>query len=255
MMGGDQGTGFGGFSLPDGAWIPPELVMLLPELDANGLKCMVVVLYNSMQVGGGSGSSVYDFVNMAGISRPTAIRCAHELVRRGFLQVEQVGRSKLYSPSVKIQSCVKVFDSSSVKKFDSSQDFDSSVGENMGETGGSVKNFYTKLSKLRESDSLNNLTDSSDSTDSSYLTLLSRMRNCGVFLKTAQGILKQYPEEYVEQHLKFFEYALRAGLATGPGWLVLSIRENWQQPLGYVDPEAKDWRRYGEGAFADLVDN
>jgi hypothetical protein len=119
----------------------------------------------------------------------------------------------------------------------------------------SVKSFYTKLSKLNRktesdidsinsSDSLNLTTDLSKndedvskneasvkSFDSSEM--VKKLRGCGVFLKTAMGLVQNFEEEKIEEKIKYFYYALEKRLASSPGWLVLAIKEDWQAPLGY----------------------
>jgi hypothetical protein len=41
---------FTGFNLPDGAWLPPELIYLLPNISGPELKVLGAVLYTYMQI-------------------------------------------------------------------------------------------------------------------------------------------------------------------------------------------------------------
>lgn len=207
---------FTGFSIPDGAWIPPELVMSLSGLSGNELKMMVVILYNELQVGGGSGSSTQDLVMMTGLSRATVHKLGKQLVETGMVYVQNTANTNIYYPTVR----------------------------------GSVKNLYTSI-KLRKKESLNTLTDSSLSLN---LELLSRLRENGVYLKTAVKILSDYSAEAVEQHLRYYAYALVTRLAVGPGYLVESIKNGWGAPLGYEEKE-DGYKKYSNGEYSGLIDN
>ena len=43
---------FDGFTIPDGAYLPPELIYLLPNISGAKLKVVIVVLYHNLQIGG-----------------------------------------------------------------------------------------------------------------------------------------------------------------------------------------------------------
>ena len=60
---------FPGFSLPDGAWIPPELIYMLARLTEAGLKILLIVIYQNLQIGGGEPVSLTDFEHLTGLSR------------------------------------------------------------------------------------------------------------------------------------------------------------------------------------------
>jgi hypothetical protein len=95
--------------------------------------------------------------------------------------------------------------------------------------------------KLRESDREltinldNSLTDSLNLTaDSEKSKLLAKLRSAGVYLKTAQDLVERFDDTSIELHLDYYRYALGKNLAQGPGWLVLSLKEDWQAPIGFV---------------------
>src|SRR4030066_2046897 len=94
---------FDGFSLPDGAWMPPELMYLLPWIrTASELKCALVAIYHSLQVGGAEPLTLSDFQRMTGIKhRASIIKALQGLTGEDpegipLLEREAVGRSFQY---------------------------------------------------------------------------------------------------------------------------------------------------------------
>ena len=194
-------TRFSGFTLPDGAWLPPELVYLLPHLSEAKLKVLVAIIYHNLQVGGSEPCSLTDLENMTGLARSTVNNATQELLADELVEREKVGRSYTYRPK--------------------------------------VRNSYHKLSQLRESDSKlkTPLSDSLDSPDigTKFVLLIKDLRAAGVYLKTAQAMIAQHDEATIRRHLDYYRYALQKGFAQGPGWLVLSVKESWPAPLGFED--------------------
>lgn len=212
-----------GFTLPDGAWMPPELIYLLPRLSGAELKLLVVILYKQLPVGGGEETSITDLENLTGMARSTVIATLKPMVGV-YIERRKVGRSYAYSPIMRI-----------VRKSDYS--------------GGSVRksdhklNLVNKKESQREGD-INSLSDSLDSgtardRDTSrneslkIVQLIRDLRSAGVYLQTAQQLVSEHGEEKIRLHLDYYEYALIAKFAQGPGWLVLSIKEDWPAPLGF----------------------
>lgn len=212
---------FDGFSLPEGAWLPPELVYLLPSLKGSQVMILVVLLYNQLQIGGEEPTSLTDLQHLTGLSRQTVITSLDPLMGSGMVERIPIGQSFAYRVLVKFLD--------------------------------------HKLSKLklssRESDSKTLLTDSLNLDSPKIVQLVKKLRAAGVFLKTAQAMISQHSPEKIEQHLDYYEYALGRGMAQGPGWLVLSVKEDWGAPLGYhkngrrkYDTETgnDDWRMFQE---------
>jgi hypothetical protein len=269
---------FEGFTISDGAWLPPELIYLLPFLSGSKLKVVLVVIYHKMQVGGEEPVSLTDLQNLTGLTRETVSIAARELVQEdGILYRTQVGRSYSYDLTIRKSDSYEITvrksdsnngrvgksdhpDKEMVGKSDylSTGESDSSTRKNgvgtgesdssMRKNGGRVGKSDHKIVKLRESDrklTSNTNTDSlSDSLDSNarnenFLQLIRQLRAAGVFLKTAQGLLAKYDPDLIRRHLKYYAYALQSELAQGPGWLVLSIKENWPAPPGFEEDKSE----------------
>jgi predicted transcriptional regulator len=219
---------FAGFTIPDGAFIPPELIYLLPNISGAKLKVLIVVLYHNLQIGGGEPLSLTDIENLSGLrSRQTVISAVHELMDDGMLERYPVGNSFCYAPVVQLLDYPGKNERQIVQKLDH---LDKTVQK------------LDHPEQLSESDrelnlNLNTLNNSlSDSEENGLkIRLVQQLRSAGVYLKTAQDIVRKNDQATIEQHLKYYEYALRANLAQGPGWLVASLKEGWGTPLGYQE--------------------
>jgi DNA-binding Lrp family transcriptional regulator len=225
---------FTGFSLPDGAYLPPELIYQLPNISGSKLKAIIAILYHVLQVGGGEPLSLRDVEKYTGLSRQAVIDALRDLLEEGMIERQQVGMSYVYSPVVN-------FLDSGVKKLDRSKKL-------------------TGTEELRESDrELNfNLKDSlSDSLNlsgegSEKIALLQELRAAGVYLKTAQGIVEKHAAEVIREYFGYYRYALKAHLAQGPGWLVEALKEGWGAPLGY-QAEKREYVPYGGAQTEDEI--
>lgn len=207
---------FPGFTIPDGAYLPPELIYLLPNISGSELKILVVIVYHHTQLGGEEPTSLTDIENMTGLKRPTVSSALRSMMDLGYITRRLIGRSYVYEPVIQM---VKKFNHSIVKKF----------------------NHQRHTESLRESDSklikssFNSLSDSLNLTgdDGKKIELIKQLRAMGVYLKTAQDIVSKYPEEKIHEQIDYYKYALDKNMAQGPGWFVMSIKEDWQAPLGY----------------------
>lgn len=218
---------FDGFSLPDGAYLPPELIYLMPNISGSKLKVIITILYHDLQVGGGEPLSLIDIEKCTGLSSRQAIRTLKDLMDEGIVSRVMIGQSFAYF------AAIKSIDKMSIKtrqmSYQESRESDS------------------KLINLSNKDSLSdslNLTTG----DNDKLSMLKKLRACGVYLKTAQAIVSDNTPEEIEQQLEYYRYALEKNLAQGPGWLVLALKEKWPAPLGYqAEPdEALERKRYND---------
>lgn len=205
---------FSGFTLPDGAWLPPELIISLPHISGSELKATIAILYHNTQVGGAEPLSLTDVERYTGLSHQAAITALRELLARGMVEREAVGQSYVYRPVVN-------FLDSRVQKLDS---------ESKKLTGSDLRESDRELNINLIKDSL---TDSLNSADGSLkIRLVQKLRSCGVYLRTAQGLVEAHPER-VEKAISYYRHALGQNLAQGPGWLVEAIKEGWGEPLGW----------------------
>ena len=92
---------FPGFSLPDGAWLPPELMRLLPSLNMAELKVTIAAIYENMQAAGrGAAISLTDFEALTGLSRRSVLRGIHAAVKRGSIRRTQAAGTYIYRLAV-----------------------------------------------------------------------------------------------------------------------------------------------------------
>ncbi|MEA3438865.1 MAG: helix-turn-helix domain-containing protein [Chloroflexota bacterium] len=199
----DKGK-FVGFTLPEGAWLPPELIVMLPGLNQSQLKMLIVIIFRFMQVGGNEATSLTDLEFLTGLSRQSVSTTIKKLLDCCLITRTELGKSYSYEPMVK-------FLDHQVKS--------------------------VKRESIKDIDSLSLSLDS--------LELVEKLRTLGVYVRTAQEIVKSYDEDVIEQQIKYYTHAFKRGLARSPGWLVLSIKKGWGPPLGfYDDSRNKDPQKY-----------
>ena len=201
---------FHGFSLPEGAWLPSELIAVLPVLNKGQLKVLLALIYRQMQVAGSEPTSLSDLMRITGLARSTVSSAIKILMSAGLITRHPIGSSFSYEPLVRISD-------SQVKR---------------------VK--LNKKERKTDSDSLSFSLDSNET--------LNKLRSCGVYVRTAQELVKRHEAHVIDLHVDYFRYAIERGLARSPGWLVMSITENWAPPLGYDrdSRRRRDPSRYGE---------
>jgi len=201
---------FPGFSLPEGAWLPSELIAVLPVLNKGQLKVLLALIYRQMQVAGSEPTSLSDLMRITGLARSTVGSAIKILMSAGLINRYPIGSSFSYEPLVQISD-------SQVKR---------------------VK--LNKKERKTDSDSLSFSLDSNET--------LNKLRSCGVYVRTAQELVKRHEAHVIDLHVDYFRYAIERGLARSPGWLVMSITENWAPPLGYDrdSRRRRDPSRYGE---------
>ena len=198
---------FEGFTFPEGAWLPPELLYLLPDLSGSQLKVTIAVLYHNMQVGGSENLSLTDIQHFTGLTRHSVTQALAFLLNQKILDREQVDRSYTYFPMVRFSD----YHSKRSNHRDQRVSVDSSVPP--------IKTF---------------LTDSLSKDSAEKIELIKKLRSAGIYLKTAQQIVCEYEAGQIDLAFRYFRHALASNLAQGPGWLVSAIRERWDAPLGWV---------------------
>lgn len=242
---------FTGFTLPEGAWLPPEIIYLMPYFQTLGqLKCSIVAIYHYLQVGGSEPLSLTDFERLTGMSRPSVVEALKSLTGEttdGFPQIlerETVGQSYSYYPKIKFPKPGQRAASKDSLLADDPTSKESLLADDLtgkdsllvGQLRESERKLNIKLINKKDSltDSLN-LTDSTEKNLENELSMLKLLRSMGIYLQTAQWIVKEFSEEFINRQIEYYQFALKANFAKGPGWLVTSIKENWPAPLGFQD--------------------
>ena len=274
-----QRISFAGFTLPDGAWLPPELIYLLPYISSLGqLKCSIVAIYHYMQVGGGEPLTTSDFERLTGLARQSVIDALKNLTgETGDIQILErvsVGQTYAYYPKLRLLNgpTVAALPASSQQTSPESRpvEIQRSLDSRLAEPERSLDSSTTLLEsgladplKLRESErgdinpEVNSLSDSLNypaTSPESRLVILKDLRAEGVYLKTAQMLVERHSEAKIREHLAYYAYALERGIANGPGWLVLSLKESWGPPLGFKPKSGnRDYQRYIGGEFSEFI--
>jgi len=88
---------FTGFSLPDGAWLPPEILQLLPEISTKAeLKILIAAIYETMNARGPAVISLGDFEALTGLSRKAVSRGIAAALGRGTIKRHPAAGTYIY---------------------------------------------------------------------------------------------------------------------------------------------------------------
>lgn len=223
---------FTGFTLPDGAWLPPEIIYLIPYLSEAELKCVVVALYHYMQIGSADSLSLSDFERLTGLSRPSVTQALSSLTGRTPLKSNKavqvfnrlpLDNSFVYEPVVKI-----IYQQAEIGELPSKNSLlgaKKSLLPSKGTPGKeSLPGQTVKLVKVNYPES-----------EEGSSTLATQLRQLGVSAKPLAELLQKFPPEYIQEKLAFYAYARKVGFASGAGWFVSACRYNWGAPSGYVE--------------------
>jgi hypothetical protein len=191
---------FCGFTMLGGAWMPPEVIHLLPALNSSDLKILLVIIFRFMQIGGNQPLTYQDMVKLTGLSERSVCSALPSLMRQGLItRLKLASRTFIYEPSLR-------FNMQNLQPND------------------------TKLIKLSKEEKEREIKN-----DSSYSSLLKTLRSYGVYAKTARWIIRDFDSDYIQVHIDYYVYAFRKGLAKSGGWLVESIHNNWPPPVGFFE--------------------
>lgn len=69
-----------------------------------------------------------------------------------------------------------------------------------------------------------------------FFDCVSRLVQHGVFDALANKLIQMNSVDRVLESCEVYEWALKTGKASGPGWLVGYLAKKWQEPIGYIPP-------------------
>jgi hypothetical protein len=245
---------FPGFSLPAGAWLPPELLWILPEIGTmSELKVTIAAIHETLRVGVVEAVvSLSEFEALTGLDRKSVSRGIKAALERGTFKRQQVGNTWLYRLHFRDPSAPAAGQNGRGKMPLVGGEM-GGVGGEMPQEGGAVPLDVVMHDTLSVGDKQH---------QGQRAAILGKMADLGVRLKVAQHMVAKYDLAYLGEKLDQALFAVDQGLAdNGPGWFVASVREDWQAPLGYGDrdkPRAgsrEDRLRYIEGKYKDLIEH
>lgn len=238
---------FAGFSLPDGAWLPPELLEILPEIRTVAeLKVTIAAIHETLRVGVVEAIvSLTDFEALTGLARTSVSRGINAALKRGTFKRQKVGNTWLYRLHFRYESAP----AASSKTLPFGSDTRQDQGKTL-QVGSDVSLDVVMHDTLSEGDKQH---------QEQRAALLLKMRELGVRLKVAQNLVVKYDPAYLLEKLEQALYAVDRGLAdNGPGWFITSVREDWQAPLGFGERQRQKKsprERYLGGKYADLIEH
>jgi hypothetical protein len=245
---------FPGFSLPAGAWLPPELLWILPEIGTmSELKVTIAAIHETLRVGVVEAIvSLSEFEALTGLDRKSVSRGIKAALERGTFKRQQVGNTWLYRLHFRDPAAPAAGQNGRGRMPLVGGEMGPNQGE-MPQEGGAVPLDVVMYDTLSEGDKQQ---------EGQRAAILGKMADLGVRLKVAQRLIDKYDLAYLGEKLGQAIYAVERGLAdNGPGWFVASVREDWQAPLGYGDRDKpkrgskEDRRRYIEGKYKDLIEH
>lgn len=214
-----------GITLPDTVILPPEIVPLLPWMRLSELKVVIAAVARLMQVGGAEPITLSEFQSMTGLSRPAVLDGIERAIKRGLLmRFEMTGYRghTMHVYELKPRFIGKKFLPITPIKAKQSKDV---VNDSDSTTNLTLLN-------LSASENFSQKTPENEAKNGLFLQL----RKIGIYTKTAQFLLENYPVERIQTCLALYPLALRAGRANGPGWLTKAVSDpNWDLELEAAD--------------------
>lgn len=267
---------FEGFTFPRGAWIPPQLLTILPEIDTlSELKVTLAALQQVLTLGrDGEIITLSEFQEMTGLDRKGVIRGIRAALERGTIIRRRVDNRYRYFLRWRAEDDVDTpfcDDAIEPAERDVKESEPSTAGgvvplgaaparggavppvapaprDNAGPTaipseksGVAPPNFGppSPHASMTHISSLVHETKECVKSACMHRKLEEEMAELGVSPRVAKDILGRYEAEYIRQHLNQTWHALNVGLARqAAGWFVASLRGNWDPPRGF---NPRDW--------------
>jgi len=202
-----------GFTVPAGAYLPPELMELLPNIGTLAeLKVLLVALHESTQPGRtGALLTFTELQQRAGLARASVAAGIRAAVGHGAISRLPFNRSFVYRLQLK------------------------KIGSNAEPTKCQSEPYVVI-------DTGTTLTDEQTQT-------VQELNRRGLSRNVAIQTVLRYKPQYIARHLAQLDQAIKKHLAKNPaGWLVTSLAEDWQM---LVPPD--EARRWWTDAEAKLI--
>jgi hypothetical protein len=230
-----RGAGqFAGFTIPEGAWLPPEFFQILPEIDTLAeMKVTLALIGRTVQLGVDSAAvSQSELQAATGLSRLSVAHGVQAALARGTIEIAWL-RPK-HGTRYRLVLASGCIDSIQQRPCTCMHEHLYTTTE---ETHIDTMHAHDELDKLRQ-----------------------RMAAIGVSTRIARDILNHFSPETIARHLNQTEYASAQGLArSAAAWFVASVRDDWSPPAGM--PKAghhslgEDGYRYISGKYAEFIEH
>ena len=205
-----MGPEFDGFSLPEGTFLPPEFLELLPQLRTLGqVKVLIVILAEYLQAGLDARPLTFDEIQvLSGLARGTvntALQSLRDL--RAIRRIGAPGGTFRYEP--RLQESLKIrlpmHDTLHVSEHDQASS-------------------KALLKDMHEAGQLLN-------------------KACGVGIPTAKDLARRHSLDDVKRHVSYTLAAEEAGIIrkTRTHYVVASLRDKWGPPLGWKKKKEEHW--------------
>ena len=218
-MASEQITKVDGVELPEGAWLPPEIIRLMPEMAMAELKVTLTAISKTLQVGGEEPITLREFEQLTGLTRVSVIIGIRAAMNRGTLDREEIGG---YHGGCQYLYNLKTRIAPKNMRGIKNEPLKDSVKLRVKLSSSSYSNHKKKK----------NLTDSdSGGIKKRENSLMAALISAGVYRRLAEQLVRQYSAARIEEVLGLYQMAVQAGVARGPGWIIAGLKGEW-------DPEA-----------------
>ncbi len=247
-----EGPVFAGVRLPNGAYLPIEIIQAMPFMSLAETRVVLATVYYSLQFGNSEPLTLTDFERLTGLARPSVVAGLKAALERGLLtryaipgyrgHDEFVYELNVYPDLIgsKNEPINEAIGSKNEpiegenggligSKFEPIDDL---IGSNF-ELIGDIK-FSNAAVKLINNINLTaadlNLINGGEIKNLNRLRkILNRLQTCGVYLAIAHRLVQEYPLDRIEAFLGIYPLAVQV-YGVGPGWLVAAIKNTQQEP-------------------------
>ena len=225
------GPTFNGITLPEGAFLPPEVIQAMPYMTGAELKVTVAALSRTSTVGGGEPITLDDFEDLTGLSRPAVLSGLKRALSRGILTRYPIQRSPGHHTYVyDLAIAPPDTDQQQLKKLTNAPDqqlkkFTIAPPVKLRVKRVVVVNSREEQQQLLTPDEKNFL-----SPQKIFQETVLTLRQLGVYPRIAAAIAANEPPARLQAAIRLYRLALQHGIADGPGWLVALLRDKRRDP-------------------------
>lgn len=211
---------FGGFSMPEGSYFPPELRELLPDIDTlSEVKVLLCVLDRYFQAGlDALPMTLKEIEQATGLSRYGANEGLKRARARGSIKRLRARGTFAYEPSLRIRlPCMH-----------------DSLHPSSSESSSETEHDHASRSEI--------------------LKIL--VVEFGVASRVADDVAFHRDPVYVQKHIDYARYEIQTVGFTPKnpaGFIIARIRDDWPPPLGFEKPKEKRW--YTDAEFEQFFEH
>jgi hypothetical protein len=251
-----EGPVFAGVRLPNGAYLPIEIIQAMPFMSLAETRVVLATVYYSLQFGNGEPLTLTEFERLTGLARPSVVAGLKAALERGLLtryaipgyrgHDEFVYELNVYPDSIGSKNEPIEGEKRGVIG-SKNEPIDDLIGSNF-ELNGDIKFSNADVNLINNINltaaDLNLINGGERKNLNRLRKILNRLQTCGVYLAIAHRLVQEYPLDRIEAFLGLYPLAVQV-YGVGPGWLVAAIKNMERDPeetLNDIQERAQDHR-------------